>query len=38
MYEGEWLNNKIHGKGKYAWADGRIYLGDWIENKMHGYG
>lgn len=38
MYEGEWLNNKIHGQGKYVWADGRVYFGSWEENKMHGYG
>ena len=38
MYEGEWLNNKIHGQGKYMWADGRIYFGFWVENKMHGDG
>lgn len=24
-YEGEWLDNKITGKGKYIWSDGRRY-------------
>jgi hypothetical protein len=22
-YEGEWLNDKMHGRGFYTWADGR---------------
>jgi hypothetical protein len=22
-YEGEWLNDKIHGRGIYTWADGQ---------------
>jgi hypothetical protein len=26
-YEGEWLNNKEHGRGKEVWSDGRIYEG-----------
>jgi hypothetical protein len=28
MYEGEWKNDKKHGKGKYGWADGANYEGD----------
>ena len=24
-YEGEFLNNSIHGKGFYKWPDGRTY-------------
>ena len=37
-YEGEILNKKLHGKGKYTWVSGDIYEGDWVENKRHGYG
>jgi hypothetical protein len=24
-YEGHWHNNKMHGKGIFKWADGRVY-------------
>jgi len=37
-YEGEWVNNKINGKGIYKWKDGRVYNGEWLNNNMHGYG
>lgn len=25
LYEGQWLQNKYHGQGRYAWADGQVY-------------
>ena len=28
-YEGEWVNGKAHGKGKFTHVDGDIYEGDW---------
>ena len=31
-YEGEWVNNKINGKGIYKWNDGRVYNGEWLNN------
>jgi hypothetical protein len=32
------VENKINGKGRYDWVDGRSYEGDWIENNMDGFG
>lgn len=26
-YEGQWVDNKIHGYGVYLWRDGRKYFG-----------
>jgi hypothetical protein len=26
-YEGDWLDNNMHGKGVYTWKDGRKYEG-----------
>ncbi len=37
-YEGEWLNNNMHGKGVYTWKDGRKYEGEYCYDKKHGYG
>ena len=37
-YEGEWKNNKRHGKGKMINSDGKIYEGDFKENKKDGFG
>ena len=37
-YEGEWIDNKRNGKGKYTWKDGDIYEGDWVNNKRIGKG
>jgi hypothetical protein len=41
-YEGDWKNDKRHGKGKVTYvSDGRIsesYDGDWFEGRMHGQG
>ena len=37
-FEGEWLNNNMHGKGKYVWADGRSYEGSYEQDKKHGFG
>lgn len=37
-YEGEFLNGKRHGKGKYVWNGGSYYDGEWKEGKQHGKG
>jgi len=29
IYEGEWLNDKKEGNGKYWYKNGNIYTGDW---------
>jgi len=38
-YEGEWLNEKKHGQGKYMFSDGEEwYDGEWENNQIHGNG
>ena len=37
-YEGQWMNNKMHGKGNFSWADGKKYIGEYQEDKKEGYG
>jgi hypothetical protein len=38
VYEGEFLNNMMHGKGVFRYANGNIYEGDFYEDKRHGTG
>ena len=43
QYEGDWKDDRRHGKGTvtYAAVEGGAaekYEGDWCEGKMHGYG
>jgi hypothetical protein len=37
-YEGEWLQGKMHGEGKYHYATGDVYQGTFKEGLMHGIG
>lgn len=37
-YEGEWLDNNMHGKGIYTWKDGRKYEGEYVNDKKQGHG
>ncbi len=37
-YEGQWVNGKANGKGRFILADGDIYEGDWMDDKAHGIG
>lgn len=32
MYEGEWCEGKMNGKGKLTWPDGRMYDGEYIND------
>jgi hypothetical protein len=37
MYQGEWLENQPHGKGKYTWAhENRTTEGMWRHGRKHG--
>ena len=38
MFIGDWVDNKIQGKGLYTWNDNRKYDGEWLNNNMHGKG
>lgn len=37
-YEGQFLNDKKHGYGKYSWKDARYHEGWWHEGLQHGLG
>lgn len=38
VYEGEWSNGKIEGKGVFFREDGTSYTGEWMNGKQNGYG
>ena len=38
IYEGNFINNALTGKGVYTWGNGDYYTGDFINGKMHGNG
>jgi len=39
LFDGEWSQNKMHGKGVLSYASGKpAYDGDWIDDKFDGYG
>ena len=38
MYEGQFEDNEIEGKGIYKWKNGDMYEGQMKKGKMHGYG
>ena len=38
LYDGEWRDNKFHGRGKLTMSSGTIYEGNFENNKMHGHG
>ena len=37
-YVGEWIANKMHGKGRFTWPDGKTYDGEYFEDKKQGFG
>ena len=37
-YEGEWKEDKEHGKGIARYASGNKYEGAWADGKINGYG
>ncbi|CAI2374483.1 unnamed protein product [Moneuplotes crassus] len=38
IYEGYWLNDLAHGKGRLIHQDGDVYKGSWEKGKASGYG
>ena len=37
-YQGDFVDNEMHGKGMYVWADGAKYIGDWQHDERTGQG
>ena len=37
-YDGEFVNGKYEGNGKYIWEDGNYYIGQFLNGKRHGKG
>ena len=37
-YEGDWVNGKREGVGKFTYADGAVYEGEWKDDRIHGQG
>jgi hypothetical protein len=37
-YEGEFMDDKLDGWGKYLWANGTVYEGRWKDGKKNGEG
>ena len=38
MYEGDFVNGKYEGHGKFYFDTGIYYIGEWKNNIMHGKG
>ena len=38
MYEGEYINDKREGNGKYISENGEYYIGEWKNGLFHGKG
>lgn len=37
-YEGEWVDDKVHGQGISVYANGNRYEGQWVDGKINGHG
>ena len=37
-YEGNWVNDAMHGYGQYTYIGGGVYLGNRVNDTMNGYG
>lgn len=38
VFDGDFVDGKLHGKGVCVFANGDVYRGDWRENARHGVG
>ncbi|KAJ8681235.1 hypothetical protein QAD02_017022 [Eretmocerus hayati] len=38
IYNGQWLNGKLHGSGKLEWGDNRTYVGQFHKGGIQGIG
>ncbi len=37
-YQGQWLEDEMHGKGRMDFSNGDVYVGDFFKGLIHGYG
>ena len=37
-FEGDFINGKFEGNGKYIWENGEYYIGQWKNGLFHGKG
>ncbi len=37
-YDGEFINDKFEGKGKFIYEDGKYYIGQWSDDLLNGKG
>lgn len=37
-YDGEWVDDQMHGMGAYKYASGNEYSGCWVNGHMNGHG
>ncbi len=38
VYEGEWMDDRICGQGRFMYASGSVYEGQWLNDKYQGKG
>eukprot|EP00286_Rhodomonas_abbreviata_P015758 CAMPEP_0181340288 /NCGR_PEP_ID=MMETSP1101-20121128/29756_1 /TAXON_ID=46948 /ORGANISM="Rhodomonas abbreviata, Strain Caron Lab Isolate" /LENGTH=159 /DNA_ID=CAMNT_0023451407 /DNA_START=13 /DNA_END=492 /DNA_ORIENTATION=- len=38
VYEGEWVQDRMHGHGLFKFMGGDVYDGDWVQDQFHGQG
>ena len=38
IYQGEWYEDRQHGKGKETFPDKSVYEGDYVNGMKHGMG
>jgi hypothetical protein len=32
QFKGQWMNDKMHGRGEFTWPDGKYYDGDYVDD------
>ena len=37
-YDGDFVNGRKEGNGKYIYEDGNYYIGEWLNNRKNGRG
>ena len=38
VYTGNWIHNKMEGRGEFRWQNGSKYIGQYYENRREGFG